>query len=225
MSFCARCGSYFEGRGSLCARHSPMHFSNDESHRYAVQAYVQKPHRSGRRSRSVDGHRELRHIKQYDTYGYRPRHRTNDELALITLPSPHAHHSHQHHEHDNHSSPKTLAKAFNHLTNTHAISSMTLHNTPDGTSTLTITANQNREQCPTCYMWFPDRQHLNVHTWELPSGCEEHGMCFSSDEEAFHGTAWRHDRCFVKGCQSVYRKEGGWKAGVVEKHIKQWHWV
>lgn len=48
-------------------------------------------------------------------------------------------------------------------------------------------------------------------------------MCFGKEEEYFHATSCRHDRCFVKGCGSIYRKEGGWKGSVVEAHVREWH--
>lgn len=48
-------------------------------------------------------------------------------------------------------------------------------------------------------------------------------MCFGQEEEHYHGTQYRHERCFVRGCTSPYRREGGWKSGVVEGHVKKWH--
>lgn len=54
-------------------------------------------------------------------------------------------------------------------------------------------------------------------------GCEAHGVCLREEDIGWHAAEWRHDRCFVRWCGSVYRREGGWKGTVIEGHVRGWH--
>jgi hypothetical protein len=116
-----------------------------------------------------------------------------------------------------------LINTFKALSPTHAISSLTYSFTPNGGQSLTAQANFDREKCMVCDTWFPDGQKLESHQWEFSVGCQEHGVCMREEDVQWHGTSERHERCFVRGCHSVYRKEGGWKGGVIKEHVVSWH--
>lgn len=118
----------------------------------------------------------------------------------------------------------TLSTSFLDLSTNHAISRITATISPTGTRSITIDANTAREQCSVCRTWFADRQKLDTHKWEFPCGCSKHGMCFTKEDEYYHGVMYRHERCFVKGCQTLFRREGGWKESSIRDHVKEWHW-
>ena len=40
---------------------------------------------------------------------------------------------------------------------------------------------------------------------------------------AWHAQSKRHERCFVRNCERIYRKEGGWRGSVIEDHVMEWH--
>ncbi|KAF2659189.1 hypothetical protein K491DRAFT_675874 [Lophiostoma macrostomum CBS 122681] len=118
------------------------------------------------------------------------------------------------------------AQAFRKLTRDCEIGAMNLHMHPTTSrpSTLSFVVNKDREQCPCCKVWFADPHKLKMHKWEFPSGCDIHKLCFGKEDEHYHGTQYRHERCFVKGCTSIKRREGGWMTGFVEEHVREWHW-
>ena len=118
----------------------------------------------------------------------------------------------------------TLAQSFAALQDTHIINSVSYCVTSSGAQTLNVDANLDREQCSICLMWFPNHEKLMWHQADNPVGCEVHGLCMREEDAVWHGTQTRHDRCFVRGCETVYRREGGWRSGVVERHVKACHY-
>jgi hypothetical protein len=116
------------------------------------------------------------------------------------------------------------ATSFKSLSADFAISRITASVRPDGTREICVEANNERERCATCGAWFADRHKLEVHKYDLPCGCSKHGVCFAKEDEYYHGVMYRHERCFVKGCETLFRKEGGWKEGAIREHVKEWHW-
>lgn len=200
MPFCTTCGEVFEGLGSHCPFHNPYLFTNnlDSSDRDIIK------YRTGHGRRHKHGA-----LKYYDSY---------DDQALVPYRNPQSQIAISNH------ALRDTAHTFSRLTSDYAINNMTLSLHPSGTKSISVSANKDREQCPICRQWFSNSKRLDKHKWEFPSGCEVHEMCFGREEEHFHGTSWKHDRCFVKGCTSLYRMEGGWKTKVVEGHVREWHW-
>jgi hypothetical protein len=117
-----------------------------------------------------------------------------------------------------------LAQSFAALQETHIINSVTYCVTPSGAQTLNVDANLDRDQCPTCRVWFANREKLDDHRLEYPVGCEIHALCMRSEDTLWHGTDRRHDRCFVRGCLSPYRTEGSWRTSAVERHVRSCHY-
>ncbi|KAH7130300.1 hypothetical protein B0J11DRAFT_248692 [Dendryphion nanum] len=225
MPYCISCGDAFTGPGSLCVFHNPTAFSKTQMDTYNKYDNNNLPLIKYRTSGQGSRHKPHKH-REYENFNYYDQsieqtfdqfHDTND---LSLAPYYHNHtNDHQHSpSHLNHA-----AQTFTRLTSQHAINSLTLTSTPAGLKTISVIPNKDREQCPVCRKWFPDAERLRMHRWEYSSGCEVHGICFGREEEAFHASKCRHDRCFVKGCPSLYRKEGGWKGSVVEGHVKEWH--
>ncbi|KAF2180053.1 hypothetical protein K469DRAFT_593836 [Zopfia rhizophila CBS 207.26] len=195
MPFCTKCGDRFQGRGTLCAYHN-------------IPIYT----------------------KTYDTYNTAEPYYTHDASHRHYYDSPHRPHYSNYNAASLFPSPRTsntqlqvAAHQFRKLADDYAINHMTFNSHPNGTRSVQVSANKDREQCSVCKKWFADHQKLELHLWEFPSGCEEHEVCFRQEEEYFHGTTYRHGRCFVRGCQSIYRREGGWKSGVVERHVRDCH--
>lgn len=209
MSHCATCGARFQGNGHHCIFHKSKNhrFRNPEYYSYSSDStYPDATHlRTSQGTVGMVVPRRSRHSRGY-----------NDAHA-ITLYS--------HHDTPPVETPLayTLAQSFTTLQDTHVIASLSYSVTPSGTQTLIAEANLDREQCTICYSWFPNNQKLDHHQRANPLGCETHGVCMPMEDALWHGTKERHERCFVKGCGSVYRKEGGWKAGVVEGHVRAWH--
>ncbi|KAF2121115.1 hypothetical protein BDV96DRAFT_640521 [Lophiotrema nucula] len=193
MPFCNTCGSFYEGRGLYCPYHG--------SKKTFPKSYEQP---SG--YYNVDGIPPM----EYNSHKHHNRYNSPD---LSLFPS----------RHGTSANLQSAATHFRNLANDYTINNMTFHTHPNGTKSIQVSANKDRVQCSTCKQWFPDRKRLEAHQWEYVSGCEDHAVCFSREDEMWHGTSWKHDRCFVKGCESVYRREGGWKAGVVEDHVRKWH--
>ncbi|PSN62247.1 hypothetical protein BS50DRAFT_141392 [Corynespora cassiicola Philippines] len=232
MPYCTSCGYFFEGRGNYCGLHNPYYPTKTRDHhiytdsaeplgiRYGTgrfQNQYSNPHRHR-------PHSKVHRAKGHDIYDY-----NNDALQL-----------------DNNqgaltkynvtndiaisNSPRSLntmlhaaATVFQDLAANHAIDHMRFSVAPNGTRYVSAHANKEREQCQTCQKWFPDSMRLDHHKREFGSGCEAHAMCFRDDEAYFHGCDAKHDRCFVRGCASIYRREGGWKNVVVEDHVRTWH--
>lgn len=112
------------------------------------------------------------------------------------------------------------------LISTFAVNEMEFTVGADGSKTAKGTPNKDREQCGVCWKWFPDRDRLDVHKMEKPSGCEVHHICFEKKEVPYHGTYERHTRCFVRGCGHAQRKDGAylWTEADIEQHIRDQHW-
>ena len=207
MPYCTSCGSYFDGRGTYCALHNPYLFTKPQGDRFKPdQHFPDIKYRTGH------NHKPHKHTN-YDTYGNPNKYdRTNDN-SLTLFPGPQTSSTALH----------QAATHFRNLADNHAINNMTFSVTSNGTKSVSVSANKDREQCAVCKKWFPDRRRLELHQWEFQSGCEVHEICFAQEEGYYHGVSYRHDRCFVRGCGSVYRREGGWKASVVEAHVREWH--
>ncbi|KAF2009994.1 hypothetical protein BU24DRAFT_68962 [Aaosphaeria arxii CBS 175.79] len=252
MSFCNTCGEMFEGPGSYCLYHDPYSTKHSFGYnKLDFDGFPSIKYRTGQGSHGHNHHRHhqqqhhLHHphthhtshkLKDYDTYDVLGRYDNSLDLvapsdsALIqyndqTALQPFNNYNYNYQTSNSQSHPILAAAAstFTRLTANYSINHMSFSMAPNGTKSVNVSANKDREQCSTCKKWFPDHEKLRNHMWELPSGCEVHNMCFTRDEESFHGTRCRHDRCFVKGCGSVYRKEGGWKTGVVENHVREFH--
>jgi hypothetical protein len=219
MPYCSTCGVRFKGHGTHCFLHT------NNSYRYTTTKLNDQynynsdsTNSSGVRFRT-GGPRARFALTHHHTHN-QPY---NDTNALV----PYS----QTHHRSNLAYPTTtttalaqpLVATFTTLSHAHAISSLTYSITPSGAHSLSAEANLEREQCTVCRKWFPDHQKLEYHQWEFPVGCEEHGVCLRQEDVQWHGNRERHERCFVRGCGSVYRKEGGWKGVVVERHVREWH--
>lgn len=211
MPHCAACGVRFHGSGHYCTFHksSLRRSRTQESYNYTSDSmYPGDTHLrtsqgtvgtvARRRPCNSDGYNDARALALYNSHYHN----------TPTMNTPLAH---------------TLAESFATLQDTHIIASLTYTVTPSGAQTLTAEANLEREQCSVCCVWFPDHRQLEYHHWENPVGCEIHNICMRREDASWHGTQERHNRCFVSDCESVYRREGGWKAGVVEEHVRGWH--
>ncbi|KAF2690491.1 hypothetical protein K458DRAFT_289830 [Lentithecium fluviatile CBS 122367] len=219
MAFCTTCGAQFNGRGNHCTRHSS--YLQDYYNQYTSDSHDVVPikYRTGRfRSSSHNRHRKPRQIGYHDSYN-----------ALDTY-NPQTNEWANNYNGYNGSDPIThpttilpLTTTFDRLANNHSIAELTYSIEPTGKRSITATANPDREQCPVCFQYFADVGRLRAHTWEFPIGCERHRVCLRDEDAAWHAQSERHERCFVRGCTSVYRREGGWRGIVVENHVKGWH--
>ncbi|KAF2728978.1 hypothetical protein EJ04DRAFT_503174 [Polyplosphaeria fusca] len=195
MPYCTSCGDRFEGRGIYCGYHGAKTYGRGYEQPNAYYTPDSNPN------------------VHYRT-GHRQRHDDLTHSASLSLfPSPLS----------TSASLQQAASQFRNLADEYAINHMTFHTHANGTKSVQVSANKDRCQCTVCKDWFPDRRRLEQHQWEQQGGCEIHELCFPSNDEHFHGTTYRHDRCFVRGCVSIYRREGGWKTSVIETHIREWH--
>ena len=209
MPYCTTCAYPFSGHGTTCPKHTSIYVT------------LEKPssthnHHQQHLYHDQDQHLDLEVYQQQPQDHHEPKHQHQYQ---------HRHHHHQ----DQPIIPTSYIKAatteFHYLAPNHAITRLTATLHPNGTRSLTLEANLDREQCPTCKTWFASREKLDVHTWEYAYGCAEHELCFrSKEDEFFHGVSWRHNRCFVRGCESLMRREGGWKWGQVRRHVRDVHW-
>ncbi|KAH7398212.1 hypothetical protein BKA66DRAFT_437293 [Pyrenochaeta sp. MPI-SDFR-AT-0127] len=212
MPYCITCAARFKGGGIHCAIHNPyrsgnrhqdtQNYSSDSTNPSSIRYRADYRRRS--RNLRFENTRDL-----YDHYNNTPNALVRYEHGVTTNVDA--------------ALAQPLAYAFTTLSHAHAISSVTYSVTPSGVQTLAAEANFEREQCTVCRQWFPDHEKLQNHQWEFPVGCEVHGLCMRAEDAQWHGTSERHERCFVRGCESVYRREGGWKGSVVEGHIRGWH--
>jgi hypothetical protein len=201
MPYCTTCGYYFNGRGSHCSLHIPyLQDTYDTPIRYRTGRFRQP--------------RKPRQIGYHDSYNGPD---TDDSKLALTSRNFNVG---QALRSDN---LRPLLTTFNHLADTNSIASLTYNVSPAGDLSLTAHANLAREQCVVCLQYFPDRPHLDTHNWELPVGCEKHGVCLRWEDVEFHAMDERHSRCFVTSCRTRYRKEGGWRGSVVERHVREWH--
>lgn len=213
MPSCAICHASFSGRGNHCAQHSSGYMYNvqDPYNNYNSDSTEQ----SAARIRTSQRNRS-RNIRFATANAHNTRNNYNESGGIV--------------RYDNGISSansafaqQALVHTFNRLSHAHAISSLTYTVSPHGEHALRAEANFDREQCSACRKWFPDFQKLEHHQVELPVACEEHGTCMRLDDVQWHATQERHNRCFVRGCQSLCRKEGDWRSGDVKAHVKQWH--
>jgi hypothetical protein len=217
MPYCNTCGVRFKGQRTYCLLHSNNHRQTgtrqQDSYNYNYNS--ESTNSSGLRftTREPEGPRRARFANTHDTY--------NDNTnALVRY--DHGGNIFQPYN-ANTALAQPLVATFTTLSHAHAISSLSYSITPSGAHTLCAEANFEREQCVVCRKWFPDHQKLRYHQQEFPTGCEEHGICLREEDVQWHGNRERHERCFVRGCGSVYRREGGWKGVVVERHVREWH--
>lgn len=213
MPYCITCSTRIRGPGHHCTLHKP-HSRRSHTQEYynynSDSSYPRDTH--FRTSQGTAGIVTRRHA--HHRAGYNDAH----ALALYNINNPtNGIHT------TSTSLTHTLAQSFATLQDAHVIASLTYSVTPNGTQTLTAEANLDREQCPTCYVWFANREKLEAHQWYNPVGCEIHGICMREEDAVWHATTERHERCFVQSCGDIYRREGGWKAGVIERHVKAWH--
>lgn len=207
MPYCLTCNTYFQGSGAYCAlhksslrlRHTQEYYNYSSDSSYPGDTHFRTSHGTAgavalRRPHRDTGYNALSHYNQHD---------------VPTINTPLAH---------------TLAQSFAMLQDSHVIASLTYSMARDGAQTVTAHANLEREQCPVCYVWFANHQQLESHQWEYPVGCEVHGVCMRLEDALWHATKERHERCFVRECGTVYRREGGWRSRVVEEHVKRWHY-
>lgn len=223
MPFCSSCGDVFEGRGTFCIYHNPYTFSKSHDTGNFPLVKYRTVGQSGRhKSHKSKDYDDMKHYDQTYDQNY-----DQNDLSVVPYQQTFNQNFNSTYPYGSQVSSSQLAsvaaQTFTRLTSQHAINSMTFSTSPSGMKSVAVTANKEREQCGICRKWFPDHRRLELHHWEHTSGCEVHGICFGKEEEYYHGTSWRHDRCFVKGCGSVYRKEGGWKGSVIEAHIRESH--
>lgn len=210
MSRCSICNTLIYGTGSLCALHKSTFRRSRTLDYYDYSS--ESSHPANTNYRTSQGSAGVAAL-------HRPRHRDgyNNGRALALYSS----------DRDPRTTTTalatTLSQSFTTLQDAHVVSSLTYTITPDGTQTVTAQANLEREQCMICFTWFPNREKLDYHQWEYPIGCAAHGICMRTEDALWHGTNERHERCFLQNCSSVYRREGGWRSSVVEKHVKAWH--
>ncbi|KAF1964475.1 hypothetical protein BU23DRAFT_561918 [Bimuria novae-zelandiae CBS 107.79] len=241
MPYCTVCSAHFTGRGSYCTHHNPYvqtYYNTSDSNgiRYRTGSNLaltkhHHPHRS--RKPFAIGFRDSHDALER----YRP-HTSSNALALTGYHSPISHHyldedydnySHSH-GYNRRTDPllsasnlKPLGYAFERLSAAHAITQLTYAIDIHGTRSVTATANPEREQCTSCGIFVPDRMRLLGHYADFPVQCEAHGVCLRWEDVLVHADEEMHERCFVRGCRSVYRAEGGWKGSVVEGHVRGMH--
>jgi len=218
MSYCNTCGIYFDGRGSHCTLHSP--YTRDYHNQYPGDYLGPAPiryrnsHHRHRKQRQSGYHDKYEALEPYNPKTTLARYvHGGHQLVWAKTPNPITHST----------SLRPITTTFTHLADTHSIASLTYSVSPTGGHSITATANLDREQCPVCLQYFPDRHHLDRHTWEFPVGCEKHRLCMREEEVAWHAQSKRHERCFVRNCERIYRKEGGWRGSVIEDHVMEWH--
>ncbi|KAF1993215.1 hypothetical protein P154DRAFT_625615 [Amniculicola lignicola CBS 123094] len=221
MPFCHICADGFDGHGNYCERHNTSYAVTKTYDTYdaynpskyeTVEHYPMVKHRSSHQNyhKPTYKYNDYKH-NDYNTYDNTLTYHASSSSNPIPVPL------------NTSNIVAATASTFRSLATDYTINSLSLSISPSGTKSILVTANKDRIQCPVCKEWFPDHQRLDMHHYEYPSGCEVHQTCFGREEELWHGTSCRHERCFVKGCSSVYRREGGWKRGVVEDHVREWH--
>lgn len=231
MPHCVDCGSHFIGRGHYCKHHNPYlqtyynsSSSNEVKYRTGALAKYSSHHRP--RKPLTIGFRD-----SHDSLETYHPHTSSNALALAGYDAPlPVQPTYEDYDYNRRNDPilstanlKPLGYAFERLSANHAITQLTYAIDVHGTRSVTATANPEREQCSNCGLFFPDRLRLMGHLAEFPVQCDVHGVCLRGDDVLLHADEERHDRCFVRGCLSVYRVEGGWKGSVVEGHVRGSH--
>ncbi|KAH9881902.1 hypothetical protein J1614_001073 [Plenodomus biglobosus] len=229
MLHCMECGASFRGPGRYCEHYELI---DGRNRRYSYKAYEQF-HYNSDSTDSIGLHmgtnqRNLLHRTRFiDEYKDLDMGDSNYSHAL--------HHIHKIRGGDDRWSSRheicnidttlhpPLVQTFNTLSRTHAIRSMTYNVSPHGDRSVTAEANPEREMCNICKTWFPDHAKLACHRLEFSAGCEEHRKCMRPEEAIYHAYKKKHYRCFVRGCYSLYRREGDWRPSIIEEHIRRTH--
>lgn len=209
MPRCETCNARFNGSGHHCTlhksdfyrSHTKDHYKYNNGFSYPSDRHIRISYDTVgavalRRPQQNPGHNDTQAISLYDY----------NNTSAISAPIVHA-----------------LAQSFATLQDTHVIASLTYTVAPSGAHVLSAEANLEREQCPTCYVWFSNHEKLRYHQLENPVGCEAHGVCMRLEDALWHAMKERHERCFVRGCVSLYRREGEWRTWAVEDHVRKWH--
>lgn len=230
MQYCNTCGGPFQGRGRHCSSH-------DQTRRYPYNLHERFNYNTD--STDPEGNHTRRH-----TLRNRPRvtRFADDDVNNYYNNRGDQEDYHIHEDHDrqrnlvryrrgnsnnnnvNTSLTQPLVQTFRTLSRGHEIRSMTYTQFPHGVSSVQADANTEREQCDICSSWFPDHRKLMYHQQEYSAGCEEHGICIRPEDAIYHATREKHNRCFLRGCSYVYRREGDWKPGFVREHVKSAHY-
>lgn len=218
MPHCAICSTRIYGPGHYCTLHKPKlrRSHTKEYYNYSSDsAYPGDTHfRTSAGTAGTVARRRHHHHDHQDIHtALALCNQPHDARATLDTPAP-----------NDMPIAYTLAQSFAALQDTHIIHSVTYSMTPSGAHALNVEANLDREQCLVCRVWFASREKLEQHRWEYPVGCEIHVICLRSEDVLWHGMDRRHDRCFVRGCESQMRIEGGWKTGAVERHVRGCHY-
>ena len=202
------CGERARGTGTRCARHRHTYnYNSDSTDISSVRRHI------GTRARHP-------HIHFADDIN--PHARYDPGQALMPYTS-----------HDNgyissaqsNGLAQSVVRVLETSSDTHAIAMAEFSVTPStGTYSFSARANLEREQCTVCLQWFPNGYKLECHQQEFPIGCEECRVCLRRDNVAWHADTEKHNRCFVRGCESDYRRFGNWKSRFVERHVKDTHY-
>ncbi|KAF2451490.1 hypothetical protein P171DRAFT_401055 [Karstenula rhodostoma CBS 690.94] len=221
MPFCTVCSVPFNGRGSHCAHHKTYYGASDSNAiNYRTRTLLHDSHRP-RKPLQIGFRGSHDALVPYRPYA------SSNSLALAGFdPEPSHDYEGFSYKHDGDpvlSSLKPLGYAFEQLSSMHAVTQLTYSVDAHGTRSVTATANPEREQCTNCGAFFADFHRLKGHYADYPVQCDVHGVCLRLDDVLVHADEERHERCFVRGCRSVYRLEGGWKGSVVEGHVRGIH--
>lgn len=234
MPYCMRCRASFRGPGRYCGRHG---INEGRDRRYPYNAYEHFNYNSDStdpagghmRSRQRDPPSRMRFA---DEHGGQDMYESNDNYASRgdhNLGGRHdrrtgvIRYGHGDFNVDT-SLHQPLVYTFNTLSRAHAIRSMTYNVSPLGDRSVTAEANMEREMCHICKHWFPDHERLEYHQQEFSAGCEEHRKCMRPEDAMYHASREKHDRCFVRGCYSAFRREGDWRASAIVEHIGKYHY-
>lgn len=207
MAACTICSTWIRGPGNRCTQHRYVRNRYDD-YNYSSDSTNA---RSARHSTGT-GTRPHRFSNNQDIYG---QYDTSNALVRHRIHS-NAHRSSSH--------PNELARplvhVFDRFSNTHAVASVQYSANPSsGSYSISAQANLDREQCTNCREWFPDGLKLQYHQQEFPIECEQCNICLRYDNIAYHATDVKHERCFVRGCESDYRTVGNWRHRYVERHV------
>jgi hypothetical protein len=207
MPVCTICRVPIRGPGTLCAHHRNTRYTYD---RYNYSSDSTNPSSIHRRTGT---HTRPRHAHFADNHAIYGQYDASNALVPYRMRGT-AYNAHSN------ELAKPLIQVFDIFSDTHTIASAQYSANPStGEHSLSAQANLDREQCTTCRQWFPDRYRLQYHQQEFPVECEQCSVCLRHDDIAFHATDVEHERCFVRSCESDYRRLGNWKHRYVERHI------
>lgn len=206
MPLCS-CGEWFRGTGTRCPRHRHTYnYNSDSTDRSSVHRHISARVRP-RHAHFVDDDLHVRYnsgqaLIRYTNHGngYISNTQSND-LA------------------------QSVVSVLETSSDTHAIAMAEYSVNPStGTYSFSAQANLDREQCTVCSQWFPNRYKLECHQYEFPIGCEECRVCLRRDSVAYHADTEKHDRCFVRDCESDVRRFGNWRSRFVKRHVVETHY-